>query len=211
MKTAALAFGFASFALATAASASPIPYPNPGTPAPTLYITATATGDVQATLYSALGLDDDRIGLLDLTTGYDSGFVVYTHQAPLGTLYNFGHVNAGDQLEFYLKNNNPVDAAQTFYSDPTLSTDGYNHVYEYATGQPDATGQLANVTYLGFQDIPEGFAFSGDSFNASALEATNLTLSSTPPMTPTPEPGTLSLLGTGVLGIAGLVRRRFKA
>ncbi len=206
MKTAALVLGFV-FASAAAVSAQ-VPYPNPGTPAPTQYITATNTGDVLATLFSAFGLDDDRIGLIDLTTGYDSGYIVHTHQAPLGTLYNFGHVNAGDQLEFYLKNNNPVDAAQTFYSDPALSTDGYNHVYEYRLGEPDATGQIADATFLGFQDIPEGFAFSGDSFNASALEASNLTLSS---VAPAPEPGTLTLLGTGVLGIAGMIRRHLSA
>ncbi len=203
MKTAALVLGF--ICIASAAGSAQVPYSNPGTEAPTQYISATTTGDVQATLFSALGLDDDRIGLLDLTTGYDSGFVVFTREAPLGTLYNFGHVNAGDHLEFYLKNNNPVDAAQTFYSDPSLSTDGFNHVYEYHLGGADVTGQLADATYLGFQDIPEGFIFSGDTFNASAIEASNLTLS---PAAPAPEPGTLALLGTGVLGIAGAIRRR---
>lgn len=207
MKTAAIILGLSSIPFVAAASAQ-VPYANMGTPAPTQYITATNTGDVQATLFSGLGFDDDRIGLIDLTTGYDSGFVVYTHQAPLGTLYDFGHVNAGDRLEFYLKNNNPVDAAQTFYSDPSLSTDGYNHVYEYHLGGPDATGKIADATFLGFQDIPEGYEWSGDTFNASALEASNLTLSS---VAPTPEPGTLVLLGTGILGIAGGIRRRLSA
>lgn len=33
----------------------------------------------------------------------------------------------------------------------------------------------------------------------------------TPPPSATPEPGTLSLMGTGLLGVAGVIRRKFRA
>lgn len=43
-------------------------------------------------------------------------------------------------------------------------------------------------------------------------KCTGLTgFASSAPLTAVPEPGTLSLLGTGVLGLAGLVRRRFRS
>jgi hypothetical protein len=61
----------------------------------------------------------------------------------------------------------------------------------------------------------DGSAFSGH----GSLQFTNSNYTDPPfaqynagtfEFTPAPEPGTLLLMGTGVLGLAGMVRRRFR-
>lgn len=194
-----------ALALSSAAAfASPIPYPNPGTLAPTYIFTAQSTGAVTASFVSGFGDDNDHIRLLDTTSGLAGAWLVPSHMTNVGALINLGMVTAGDVLTFEVQNSNAFDMANgRFSSDPNVSSDGTNHFYAYAL--TDATGAplFPATVYLGLQDIPA--QYSGLDYNAFDVTVSNVLLTSA---TPTPEPSTLGLMGTGVLGLAGLLRRR---
>lgn len=176
--------------------AAPIPYPNVGTLAPTHTFTAGSTGVITATFLSGLGGDNDHMRLIDTTSGLVGAWLVPSHMTAAGMQFNLGQVAAGDVLAFQVMNDNPFDALQIFSSDPKVSTDGTNHFY----ASPISPG----LVYLGMQDIPA--AFSGLDYNAFDVTVSNVLLDQA---VPTPEPGTLALMGAGVLGLAGVFRRRF--
>ncbi len=64
----------------------------------------------------------------------------------------------------------------------------------------------ANTSYSGSVTDGDLVAVGGNTFAGATVEA--IYTYSTPP--PVPEPGTLLLFGTGLLGLAGLVRRKFQ-
>jgi hypothetical protein len=182
------------------------PYPTVGSIAPATVVTFAGGTGVTAYFYSVSAADTDTISVFDVTTdSFLSPQGVFNNQSPLsvGSTVTFtsATLHAGDILAFDLFNTSyPGDV---FSSDPALSTDGVNHGYitPFSGSIPDISGTITG-TYVGMEDLPN---HSSDfDYNDDTFVFTNVA-----PMTATPEPSTFLMLGTGLIGAAGALRRKF--
>jgi PEP-CTERM motif len=194
MKSKFLILIFSISVLSTTMFAGVIPYPNPGTIAPTNSFTAVATGNITGYFYGFSAGHTDYVGMLDVTTSTFSGWFFNNQTTVPGTSADFGPVAAGDVLVFRLWD---VTSGLQYASDPSMSYDGINHAY--ATDFAGGGGIPAGI-FVGMEDLPLGQ--SDLDYNDDQFVFVNIGTS-------TPEPGTLLLAGSGMLGLLGFARRKF--
>jgi hypothetical protein len=190
----------AALALFTSQShAGTIPYGNIGSVAPTNSFTATATGSIEGYFFGFSAADTDEVRMLDVTKGTASAWTFDNQTTTPGSSYNFGAVNDGDVLEFELWN---VSAGYILSSNPSDSVDGINHAYStWYSGSGGPSGIPAG-TFIGMEDLKQ--SVSDLDYNDDQLVFTDVSSA------PTPEPESLFLLGTGLLSLASIGRRKLR-
>lgn len=195
-------------AVSTPLLADSIPYPNIGQLAPANSFTAVADGPVVGYFAGTSASFDDSIQLWDVTQNTFSGFLLPNHGSVIGAPVTFLSVNAGDVLVFILHDVTTgefEDSIDNGGIPTTWSRDGYNHAYStaYDGSIPGLPADLTGI-FIAMEDI--SVPDSGLAYHAESLVVTNIAID---PPAVTPEPSTFVLLGTGLLGAAGVLRRRF--
>lgn len=188
-----------SLGLASTPAFAAIPvYPNSGTANPELYtFTASSNANLVAYFTGSTGSFTNILGLL--VNGVDAGLstLVSTSSMP-GDSFDFGAVNAGDVLTFYID----VNAGEfTWYSDNSLNVDGFtNHVWstDYAGGDFG----IPAGRFVAFEDLDFGGDFN---FEDLGFVFTNVDTVTT---TAVPEPGTWLLMLVGFAIVGSGMRRR---
>lgn len=200
LSSCALAFAF----LVPACHADSVPYANIGTAAPTVPLTAASTGSISAYFYSANTAGNDQVRLFNVTQNTFSAFTLNAPSSTMGQMFNLGTANKGDVLVFELVNyalmNPNTGTYPLLASDPTYSDDKINHAYVTAFS---GTSSIPAGTYVAFEDYLGGYDYD---YNDDTFVVTNLSTMTT--ATVTPEPGSLVLMGTGLLTGVGFLRRR---
>ena len=217
----------------TAMFAGTIPYPGGGQILTNTPI--TATGSSVVFFYGFSASDTDMIDIFDTTSGTQTGDI-FTNQgagsSSPGSSVSIA-TNSGDNLVVEIINTStgkdyyselgfgaPTTLAngglflcagsttQTAGCQPANSSDGDQHAYvtSYAGGViPGTSINPGAGTFVGMEDLDSTNGTDWD-YNDDQFILTGVTAQTT---AVTPEPTSIALFGTGILGMAGIVRRKF--
>jgi len=204
---------------ASYANAAAIPYGNVGTPITynTDLVATQSSPLLLAYYWSASAADTDYLKVYDVTSGKFLSLASNDDQSsantqffgnqpnpgsvPAGTSVTLYGASAGDKLQLDMVNTSTGD---TLTSDPSTSPDGVSHAYDTMfTGTiPDSSVAITNGVYIGMEDLTKAessdFDYNDDQYVMTGVSTT-------------PEPGTLLLLGTGLLGLAFIAFRKSRS